>query len=49
MIRPRDSATEHTATYIVPFMFTNSGHLRPTLVVTPLLRDDVPGDKRTMG
>lgn len=30
-----DSATEHAATYIVAVVFTDSGHLRPTLVVTP--------------
>jgi hypothetical protein len=32
---PPDSATEHAATYIVALVFTDSGHLRTTLVVTP--------------
>jgi hypothetical protein len=32
-----DSATEHAATYIVALVFTDSGHLRTTLVVTPCL------------
>ena len=31
-----DSATEHAAIYIVALVFTDSGHLRTTLVVTPL-------------
>ena len=30
-----DSATEHAAIYIVALVFTDSGHLRTTLVVTP--------------
>jgi len=32
-----DSATEHAAIYIVALVFTDSGHLRTTLVVTPLV------------
>jgi hypothetical protein len=41
-----DSATEHAATYIVALVFTDSGHLRTTLVVTPAYqnRRDPPGD-----
>ena len=33
---PIADSAEHAATYIVALVFTDSGHLRTTLVVTPV-------------